>query len=70
MMKPARKKRLILISLMLLGASVATGFALKSFNENLMYFFSTTDVVEGKAPKNALFRLGGMVIKGLSLIHI
>ncbi|MCK9397488.1 MAG: cytochrome c maturation protein CcmE [Methylobacter sp.] len=63
-MKPARKQRLMLIGLMVLGASLATGFALKSFNENLMYFFSTTDVVEGKAPKDALFRLGGMVVKG------
>jgi cytochrome c-type biogenesis protein CcmE len=64
MMKPARKQRLMLIGLMVLGASIATGFALKSFNENLMYFFSTTDVMDGKAPKDALFRLGGMVIKG------
>jgi cytochrome c-type biogenesis protein CcmE len=63
-MKPARKQRLILITLMVLGASIATAFALKSFNDNLMYFFSTTDVVDGKAPKGTLFRLGGMVIKG------
>ncbi len=63
-MKPARKRRLILIGSMILGISIATGFALKSFNENLMYFFSTTDVIDGKAPKDALFRLGGMVIKG------
>ena len=63
-MKPARKQRLMLIGLMVVGASVATAFALKSFNENLMYFFSTTDVVAGKAPKDTLFRLGGMVIKG------
>jgi cytochrome c-type biogenesis protein CcmE len=63
-MKPARKQRLILISLMVIGVAIATGFALKSFNENLMYFFSTTDVVAGKAPKGSLFRLGGMVIKG------
>jgi cytochrome c-type biogenesis protein CcmE len=63
-MKPARKQRLILISLMVIGASIATAFALKSFNDNLMYFFPPTDVVEGKAPKDALFRLGGMVIKG------
>jgi cytochrome c-type biogenesis protein CcmE len=63
-MKPARKQRLILIALMIIGASLATGFALKSFNDNLMYFFSTTDVVDGKAPKDTLFRLGGMVIKG------
>jgi cytochrome c-type biogenesis protein CcmE len=63
-MKPARRQRLILIALMVLGAGLATAFALKSFNDNLMYFFSTTDVVEGKAPNDALFRLGGMVIKG------
>nr|WP_026223216.1 cytochrome c maturation protein CcmE [Methylosarcina fibrata] len=63
-MKPARKQRLILIALMVIGAGIATAFALKSFNDNLMYFFSTTDVVDGKAPKDALFRLGGMVVKG------
>jgi cytochrome c-type biogenesis protein CcmE len=63
-MKPARKQRLMLISLMVLGIGLAVSFALKSFNENLMYFFSTTDVVAGKAPKDTLFRLGGMVIKG------
>lgn len=54
----------MLIGLMVVGAGLATAFALKSFNENLMYFFSTTDVVDGKAPKDALFRLGGMVVKG------
>ncbi|MGZ8144806.1 MAG: cytochrome c maturation protein CcmE, partial [Methylosarcina sp.] len=63
-MKPARKQRLILIALMVIGAGIATAFALKSFNDNLMYFFSTTDVVAGKAPQDALFRLGGMVVKG------
>ncbi len=63
-MKPIRKQRLMLILLMLAGIGLAVAFALKAFNENLMYFFSTTDVVEGKAPKNTLFRLGGMVVKG------
>lgn len=63
-MKAHRKQRLILIVLMLVGIGLAATFALKAFNENLMYFFSTTDVVEGKAPKDALFRLGGMVVKG------
>ncbi|MFA6053166.1 MAG: cytochrome c maturation protein CcmE [Methylobacter sp.] len=63
-MKPARKQRLMLIGLMVVGVGLAAAFALKSFNDNLMYFFSTTDVVDGKAPKDALFRLGGMVVKG------
>jgi cytochrome c-type biogenesis protein CcmE len=63
-MKPARRQRLILIGLMVIGLGLATAFALKSFNENLMYFFPPSDVVAGKAPKDTLFRLGGMVIKG------
>ena len=64
MMKPARRQRLILITLMVIGVATAVGFALKSFNDNLMYFFSTSDVIAGKAPKDNLFRLGGMVVNG------
>ncbi len=63
-MKPARKQRLYLIGLIVIGVGLATTFALQAFNDNLMYFFSTTDVVEGKAPKDKLFRLGGMVVDG------
>ena len=63
-MTPKRKQRLYLIILMIAGVAGAVGFALKSFNDNLMYFFSTTDVVAGKAPENALFRVGGMVVDG------
>ncbi len=61
-MKPIRKQRLTLILIMLIGIGAAATFALNAFNENLMYFFSTTDVVEGKVPTNTLFRLGGMVV--------
>ncbi len=63
-MTPVRRQRLILILLMVAGVAVAVTFALKAFNENLMYFFSTTEVAEGKAPKDAKFRLGGMVVNG------
>lgn len=63
-MKPIRKKRLYLILLMVAGVAVGAWFGLKAFNENLMYFYSTSDVIDGKAPKDHLFRLGGMVVKG------
>ncbi len=63
-MTPVRRQRLILILLMVAGVATAATFALKAFNENLMYFFSTTEVAEGKAPKDAKFRLGGMVVDG------
>ncbi len=63
-MNPKRKKRLILIGLMVMGVGVAVGFALKAFNENLMFFFSPSQVAAGEAPGNAAFRLGGMVVDG------
>lgn len=63
-MTPVRRQRLILILLMVAGVATAVTFALKAFDENLMYFFSTTEVAEGKAPKDAKFRLGGMVVDG------
>ncbi len=63
-MTPACKKRLFLISLMVVGVAVGVGFALKSLDENIMFFFTPTEVMSGKAPQNKLFRMGGMVVEG------
>ena len=63
-MKPARKKRLGLILLMVAGVTVGVGFALKSLDQNIMFFFTPSEVISGKAPHNKLFRIGGMVVEG------
>ncbi|MCO6411267.1 MAG: cytochrome c maturation protein CcmE [Thiogranum sp.] len=63
-MKPARKKRMILIGLMVAGVAVAVGFGLRAFNQNLMFFYSPSEVVAGSAPANAPFRIGGLVSNG------
>ena len=63
-MTPTRKKRLGLISLMVAGVAIGVGLALKSLDQNLMFFFTPSEVVSGKAPHNKLFRLGGMVVEG------
>ena len=63
-MTPARKKRLALILLMVGGVATGVGFALKSLDQNIMFFFTPTEVVNGEAPTNKLFRVGGMVVAG------
>ncbi len=63
-MTPARKKRLFLITLMVAGVAVGVGLALKSLEENIMFFFTPTEVLAGKAPASKLFRMGGMVVDG------
>ena len=63
-MTPARKKRLALIVLMVTGVAIGVGLALKSLNQNIMFFFTPSEVMSGKAPTNKLFRMGGMVVEG------
>ncbi len=63
-MTPARKKRLTLIVLMIVGVAVGVSFALKALNENIMFFFSPADILAGKAPVNKEFRVGGLVVDG------
>jgi len=63
-MTPARKKRLGLILLMVVGVATGVGFALKSLDQNIMFFFTPSEVISGKAPTDKLFRMGGMVVEG------
>lgn len=63
-MNPVRRKRLILIGIMVIGVGTAVGFALNAFNQNMMFYFSPTEVLEGKAPNNHRIRLGGVVMDG------
>ena len=63
-MTPARKKRLALILLMVAGVATGVGFALKSLDQNIMFFFTPSEVLSGKAPTEKLFRIGGMVVEG------
>jgi cytochrome c-type biogenesis protein CcmE len=63
-MTPARKKRLALIALMVTGIAIGVSFALKSLDENIMFFLTPSEVAQGKAPQGKLFRIGGMVVNG------
>ena len=63
-MRAARKKRLYLVALMVIGVGIAVAFALNAFNQNLMFFYSPTEVIGGKAPQDHTFRLGGLVSEG------
>lgn len=59
-----RRRRMILVGLIVLGMSTAVALALTAFQQNLVYFYTPTEVVAGKAPADRVFRVGGMVTKG------
>jgi cytochrome c-type biogenesis protein CcmE len=62
-MKP-RHKRLTVIVVGVVGLTVAALFILNAFRSNLVFFYSPTEVAEGKAPPNKRFRIGGLVEQG------
>lgn len=59
-----RHKRLLAIGLALAGLGIATALILNAFRSNLVFFFSPTEVAEGKAPTDRAFRIGGLVEDG------
>jgi len=63
-MTPRRRQRLILVSLMLAGVSVAVVFGVSAFRQNLMLFHSPGDIAAGAVEPGRSFRVGGMVVDG------
>jgi len=59
-----RSKRKVMVIMVLFGVSIATVLGLTAFQENLLYFYSPTQVAAGEAPDNRSFRIGGLVVKG------
>ncbi|HEX6530659.1 MAG TPA: cytochrome c maturation protein CcmE [Burkholderiales bacterium] len=62
-MKP-RNKRLIAIAGGLAALGAAAALVLTAFQENLVFFFTPSQVAAREAPTGRTFRIGGMVEKG------
>ncbi len=59
-----RSKRKVLIFSVVFGVAVAAVLGLTAFEENLLYFYSPTQVKAGDAPIGHSFRVGGLVVDG------
>ena len=59
-----RRKRLLAVIAVLTGVGAATALAMLAFEDNLLYFYNPTQVLAGEAPKDRMFRIGGMVTEG------
>lgn len=61
---PKRRKRLALIFLMITGIGSAVTLAAIALRQNINLFYSPSQIIAGDAPRNHLFRIGGLVEKG------
>ena len=62
-MKP-RHKRIAAIVIGVVSLGAVTALVLSAFQENLVFFFTPTEVAANKAPQGRTFRIGGMVEQG------
>ena len=63
-MNPRRRKLLITATFIVIGVAAATLLGLKAFKENLLYFYSPSQIAAGEAPQTRSFRAGGLVVEG------
>jgi cytochrome c-type biogenesis protein CcmE len=59
-----RHKRITFILVGLAGLSIAAYLVANAFRNNLVFFFSPTQVAAKEAPVNRTFRIGGLVQEG------
>jgi len=59
-----RQKRIAMIAGGIAALAVAAGLVLAAFKQNLVFFFTPSQVVAHEAPLGKTFRVGGMVEKG------
>jgi cytochrome c-type biogenesis protein CcmE len=62
-LKP-RTRRALWIAAGVAGLGVATALVLNAFQSNLVFFFTPTQVSQNEAPKDRIFRIGGLVEEG------
>lgn len=63
-MKPARKRRLIIIAFILFGVAAAVGLLFAALGNNMNHYYELKSIKAGEAPIGKVIRIGGLVEKG------
>lgn len=69
-MNPRRKKRLLVITSLIVGLSIALGLVLFALQQNIDLFYTPTEIIKGKnetgikPQQGQSLRVGGMVVPG------
>ena len=59
-----RQTRMVFVGIVLAGVAIATTLVISAIGENMLYFFSPTQIKAGEAPSGRTLRVGGLVVPG------
>lgn len=57
-----RQTRMLFAAVVVAGVALAAVLAFNAIGENMLYFFSPTQIQSGEAPKGRKLRVGGLVV--------
>lgn len=60
-MRAQRKKRVIMVVFLVVGIGITVALTLNAFRQNILFFFTPSQVAAGEAPVGHPFRIGGLV---------
>src|SRR5690242_1698918 len=63
-MSPKKKRRLAFAIALLLAGGVAAALVIVALRDNVLFFYSPTDLAERPVPPGQSFRIGGLVQSG------
>lgn len=63
-MHPLRRRRLLIVLFIVVGASIAAGLVFWALRDNMNFFYSPVQVERGEAPVGRTIRVGGLVLPG------
>ena len=63
-MSPRQKQRLAFAAILFTGVGTATALVLFSLEQNLLYFYTPSQIVNGEAPDRRSINVGGLVVDG------
>jgi len=64
MRSPVRRRRLLWIAAIALAVSGTAYGVIRAFNDNMVFFYTPTQLLAGEAPAGRSLRIGGMVETG------
>ena len=59
-----RRQRMLFAGVILAGVAAATALAVRGLGENMLFFFSPSQIVGGEVPTGQSVRVGGLVVRG------